>query len=296
MSSLINSSPESNNLSVKKNGNYFYFYINKIEIARRYIEDFQGGGLGIISGNRVNVSYDNFNITKLTFYDENLELYTYASETFTLSSGGFKESKLFKLNNGVYSFKYIEESDSNLIYNQLWQGGINPDSINPFAENSNYFENFCVSVDTFKKVGLDDKAYGVYLYLFNNLDQSFHKIRFFIYSNGNYIVDRLNESGEIVNIVNFSSSSLIKTDGTLNTISIIRKNNDFKFFVNNNLLRTRTLNGYSGGGIGINSNENVEVDFDNFIVTRTGSFDEELTEELNVKSKDGSCFINSILD
>ena len=79
-------------------------------------------------------------------------------EDFSSEPVNFSDDPFFSVSNGRLFF-HGDRSDG--VAGVIWVGGSNPGGENPLPENSNYFENFKVSVDTYWEGGADNYAYGL---------------------------------------------------------------------------------------------------------------------------------------
>ena len=160
-SSLLSPDGQNNRLSVKKVGPYYYFYIDEVEVERRIIEGFHGGGLGLYSMRTVDTSFDNFTVgpTSYSSYEDDANEIL---EDFNSGVGGFGENAYYTRSDDRLKFTGNRTGGS---YFVVWNGGFNPGGWSAEPPDSNYFENFNVSVDTYWDGGglqLRIRSYNLY--------------------------------------------------------------------------------------------------------------------------------------
>lgn len=266
-SSLIVKNDSKNILSIKKVGPYFHFYINEVEVAKRIIEGFPGGGVGVGASQQVDASFDNFTVTKLSV-DDIEDDSNNVFENFSNGSGGFHESAQWSVPDGRFHF-FGDRSKTGWRATN-WQGGFSPGGQFPQSNNSNFFENFHVAVDTFWEGGQNNFSYGLMVCIQENIDGTIDYIYFQIVDLGAYRIYRRLE-GVYETIVDWTESSLIASNGQKNNLAINKAGNEFRFFINNTEIERLTIDGFPGGGIGVSATHQVDVGFDNFSVTKPGT-------------------------
>jgi hypothetical protein len=265
-SSLIATSGQNNNLSIKKVGPYFHFYINEVEVARRIIVGYHGGGIGVWGNHQVDASFDNFAVTRLSA--DYLEADSNdVFENFNTGSGGFSECTYFSALTSRYVFR---GNRSDYTHFHAWIGGFDPGGWDAQPDNSNYFENFAVSVDTYWEGGAEDYVYGLTACIQENSLGTADSVRFNITGDGWYIIAKY-EDGVFGKLVDWTPSDLILTWGQKNNLSIQKDGNQFHFYINNTKVQQLTISGFSGGSVGVEASQHVDVSFDNFSLTIPGA-------------------------
>lgn len=266
-SSRIRTSGQNNNLSIKKVGPFFQFYIDQIEVERRIIISFHGGGIGVWGHHQVDASFDNFRVTKLSI-DEIEDVTNNVFENFNFGSGGFHEDEQWSVSDGWFHFLGDRSKTGWSATN--WQGGFNPGGHFPQPSNSNYFENFNVAVNTYWIGGANNYAYGLIICVQENIDGTIDFIYFQIVDLGAYRIYKRIE-GVDETIVDWTESTLIASNGQKNKLDINKAGNEFRFFINNTEVEHLTIDGFPGGGIGISATNQVDVSFDMFNIEIPGN-------------------------
>jgi hypothetical protein len=265
-SSLIATSGQNNNLSIKKVGPYLHFYINEVEVERRIIVGFHGGGVGVWGNHQVDASFDNFAVTKLSANHIETESND-AFEDFSTGSGGFSECAYFSALNGRFVFR---GDRSDYTHFHAWVGGFNPGGLNPQPRNSNYFENFTISVDTYWEGGAENYAYGLKACMQENSLGTTDSVKFNINGDGWYRIAKY-EDGVFGQLVDWTASGHINTGGQKNNLSIQKDGSQFHFYINDIQVQQLTISGFAGGGVGVEASQYVDVSFDNFSITIPGT-------------------------
>ena len=265
-SSLIAKDGQGSSLSIKKGGPYFHFYINKVEVARRIIEGFHGGGIAVWASHRVDASFDDFAVRRLSINDLETDGNN-RFEDFGTGPRGFSESEYYSISSGRYVFRG-DRADTT--YFQVWIGGFNPGGWAAEPDNTNYFEDFTVSVDTYWEGGANNYFYGLIACVQKNPFESPDYIRFMIINNGYYVIQKIKE-GEFSIVVDWTPSALIKTGGQMNTLAAKKAGSDFYFYINNTEVEHRIIAGFSGGALGVEASQQVDASFDNFSLSIPGT-------------------------
>lgn len=265
-SSLIATDGHNNNLSIRKVGPYFYFYINQVEVERKFLEEFHGGGVGVSAFHPTDASFDNFAVTEITHTDIEDGSNNVLENFNILSGGGFSESTYYKVSNGRYVFR---GNRTDYLNRQVWNGGFVPGGWDPQPEDSNYFETFTVSVDTFWEGGADNYAYGIVACTQESSLESIDYIFFGIIESGWYIIRRYKDS-LWETLVDWTQSSFVRAGGLKNNLSIQKDGSQFKFLINNSEVNLLTISGVSGGGVGLITSQQVDASYDDFSITIPG--------------------------
>ena len=154
----------------------------------------------------------------LIFSGQNCTCAEYVFENFESGSGGFSEDESFSVSDGRYLFKG-DGTDSSQI--KVWAGGSDPGGWNPQPDNSNYFQDFLVSADTFRESGADNVDYGLAVCTHQNTGGTADYVRLRIAGAGYYKIDkRVGDAFE--NIADWTESPLInKGTGSKNRLSVM---------------------------------------------------------------------------
>jgi hypothetical protein len=265
-SSLIATSGQNNNLSIKKVGPYVHFYINEVEVARRIIVGFHGGGIGVWGNHQVDASFDNFALTKLSASHIETDS-NGAFEDFSTGSGGFSECTYFSALNGRFVFR---GDRSDYTHFHAWVGGFNPGGLDPQPDNSNYFENFTISVDTYWEGGAQNYVYGLKACMQENSLGTTDSVKFNITEDGWYRIVKY-EDGVFGKLVDWTASGHINTGGQENNLSIQKDGSQFHFYINDIKVQQLAISGFPGGAVGVEASQHVDVSFDNFSITIPGT-------------------------
>jgi C-terminal peptidase prc len=191
-------------------------------------------------------------------------IHVHAFEDFNNGSGGFQEFGPFSLSNDTLLF---DGDDTNSYYFNPWNGGDNPSqNYYPQPGDSNYFDNFNVSVVTNWEGGDATYFYGLLACTRRNASRNIDAILFNIVKDGYYIIytviDGINEI-----LVNWTPSFLPDIEGQANKLSIQKEDSHFQFFINDTEVENLLIDGFTGGGLALGSAQRVDVQFDDFTVT-----------------------------
>lgn len=185
-------------------------------------------------------------------------------EDFEVGPGGFSESEYYFVSNGRFVFRG-NRSDS--LRFTIWNGGHNPsDNWYPQPGDSNYFEDFFVSVDIDWEGGEDNWGYGLRVCTQEGSSGEKDSINFWISKNGWYRITKYKD-GKRATWVDWTKSSSIRS---YNNLSIKKEGGEFRFYINNKLVEYKKINEFCGGGIGLIASHHVDVNFDNFSITLSG--------------------------
>ena len=180
----------------------------------------------------------------------------YVTESFDYNRNVFYTSDRFSISKQLL----FKGQDNNQIYWNLWNGGTNPSEINyPMEWNSDYFDNFNVSVDTFHQQG--EGSYGLIICI--NRDKF---INFMIDNTGYYIVSQYDNGYQPG--INWTRSVLFNKNQPENKLSFEKEGDCFRFYINDTEVERLVLDGFSsGGGVGVAASDSCSVSFDNFKIS-----------------------------
>jgi hypothetical protein len=142
--------------------------------------------------------------------------------------------------------------------------------LDPLPENSNYFENFSISVDTYWEGGADNYVYGLKACTQENSLGTTDSVKFNITGGGWYRIAKY-EDGVFVQLVDWINTGHINTGGRRNNFTIQKNGSQFHFYINDHEVQQLTINGFAGGGVGVEASQYVDASFDNFSVTIPGT-------------------------
>jgi len=243
---------QANKLSVFKLGDYFSFSINDNRVEKLTdIEDCAGGAIGLEAPRSVNLAFDNFRVIPLI------------DEDFNSDAGGFSDSTFFYVSNKQLIFRGDGSTGTRSV---PWDGGANPGGLTPEPSDSNYFENFALSVDTLWQGGKGDASYGLSVCHQKNSVGTTDSLLFLIDGEGDdtaYYISRV-FNGQHQILVDRTASSLIKS-GESNNLSILKLDERFVFSINRTQVQELTLED-CGGSISLEASKAVDVSFDNFLI------------------------------
>ncbi len=95
-------------------------------------------------------------------------------------------------------------------------------------------------------------------------------IRFLISKNGGYLIVKSEVDRDEI-IVDWTRTFLISPDGQENTLSVRKNGNQYRFCINHVEVERVEIDGFSGGGIGLEASLKVDVGFDDFKIKRDPS-------------------------
>lgn len=197
--------------------------------------------------------------------DQTCDAYiSYAEEDFASGSDGFWLDDQLSVSEGQLVFNG-DRSDS--YYAPVWNGGDNPSgNWYPSEGNSNYFDNFNVSIDTFWRGGSVDNSYGLEICNQKNAQGYADYIGFYLTMDGWYLIGK-EKDGSWETIFDWNRTFLRKANGQGNRMSIEKEDNNYRFYLNETEIHRETIDGHTGGGIGLFMSQMVDVGFDNLIIT-----------------------------
>jgi len=243
---------QANKLSIFKIGNYFSFSINGNRVQRlTNLEGCAGGAIALESSKSVDVAFDNFRVIPLI------------DEDFNSDAGGFSGSNFFYVSNKQLIFRGDASTGARSV---PWDGGANPGGLSPEPTDSNYFEEFGLSVDAIWQGGNAEAGYGVSVCNQKNSAGTVDYVLFLIDGQGDkmgYYISRV-FNGQHKILVDWTPSSLIKS-GESNNLSILKLDNRFVFSINQSQIQELTLED-CGGSINLEASRAVDVSFDNFFI------------------------------
>ena len=233
-----------NTLSIHKINNNFSFEINDKKVEQLSINGCSDGAIGVGVSTEGVFAFDNFNIKPIIIED------------FNIDAGGFSGSKYFVPSNGKLIFQGDGSDGTRLT---AWNGGYNASGFSPKIEHSNYFSDFVFSIDTLWMGGDDNYNYGVYVCAREDSDK-LKGIGFYIVGSGSYLITvDGNKFGD------WTQSNSIKV-GQINTLQIVKINNNLLFVINNQTVKELDLTNSCGGSIAFESANVVNVSYDNFLL------------------------------
>lgn len=269
---------KSNTLKVKKEGDYYKFYVNDKYVNEIDFEPFYGNELGI-------------------FFQKNQELaidfirYKYVQK----SNITIAETKLtapvyenFSGNKNNWHLENIDDYTANIEYGKLVIDRKQSGGISVVKDlNLNTSKNFVIKTSlTPNKSG----ATGMYGVTFGRKNAS-NNFSFLLSPNGKYTFRKL-ENNNFKSIIPATYSSAIKTGmNENNDIKIIKTGNKLRFYVNNQYLNEASYQSFMGSKIGFTVfySQRVQVDYLD-VNYNTESFNEPpviVITEPNVELKRG---------
>ncbi|MBN1833616.1 MAG: hypothetical protein JW896_16050 [Deltaproteobacteria bacterium] len=191
-------------------------------------------------------------------------IHVHAFEDFNNGSGGFQEFGPFSLSNDTLLFSGDGTSS---YYFDPWNGGDNPSqNWYPQPGDSNYFDNFNVSVVTNWEGGDATYSYGLLACTRRSASGNIDAILFNIVKDGYYIIYTIIDANSET-LVNWAPSFLPDIKGQANKLSIQKEDNNFRFFINDAEVEDLFIDGFTGGGLAVGSSQKVDVRFDDFTST-----------------------------
>jgi len=183
-------------------------------------------------------------------------------EEFENDPGGFVEGNGFSMSAGELTFT---GNGNDTISFAEWNGGLNPGGWTPVPGNTNYFDDFGVSVDVTWKSGSEDAGYGLSVCNQENTSGTADYVRFLIDGAGSntvYTIDTL-QNGDFQIPVDWTTSSAIIPNST-NNLYIFKQGNSLVFSINDIEVEELEINGCFGGSVGLEASDSLDAAFDNF--------------------------------
>jgi carboxyl-terminal processing protease len=188
---------------------------------------------------------------------------TYVSEDFTTGPGEFFDLWGYLASNGRLTFNGDGTDYAALNY---WNGGPNPGYWYPQPGQSNYFDDFYVTVDTYWNGGELNWSYGLAVCLKSGSSGSADWITFWVTKTGYYNIAKI-EDNDYKSIVDWKPSFLLNISGQQNQLGIQKIENNYRYFINGYEVEQVTIEGFNGGAVGVVTSQKVNVCYDNFRVT-----------------------------
>ena len=191
-------------------------------------------------------------------------IHVHAFEDFNNGLGGFQEYGPFSLSNDTLLFS---GDGTDYYYSNSWNGGNSPSlNWNPQPGDSNYFDNFNVSVVTNWDGGSAVYPYGLVVCTQKDTMGNADTIEFDIVKDSYYTIFR-SKDGIYESLINWTPSFLLDIEGQANKLSVQKESNNFRFFINDTEVENLLIDGFTGGGLALGSTQQLDVQFDDFTVT-----------------------------
>jgi len=183
-------------------------------------------------------------------------------ENFDNGSGGFSEIGSFSASNGRLEFRGDRTEGTIML---PWAGGPSPAGWDPTPSNSNYFEDFDVSVDIVWEGGKENAGYGLDVCVQKNNSERADYVGFYI-DQSSYVIMTI-KGDNLEKLVDWTPSANILANAT-NELSIFKIGNYFSFSINGTEVHKLTIDGCVGGAIAVEASNSVDLAFDNFRIIR----------------------------
>lgn len=236
-----------NTLTIRKVGDYYYFFINKELVHSTPFQSFYGNKLGFQVAKQTKLHVDYIKVSYLE-NEKDLVKIPILDDDFSYNDNGWavnnKTESTLSIKNGYYYFKHKRSSKG-------WTSTIN--------KYFNEYNNWEIITRIKKVSGVDNYGFG----LIWGREDSDNMYYITLSGNGYYkIVKRKN--GENYNIEDWEKTDIIKKwNGAYNTIHIKKINNKIKFYINNKLVKTATYQSFFGNRFGfvVYNNQEIAVDY-----------------------------------
>jgi len=213
----------------------------------------------------VDASFDNFAVSRATLVeleDDDNNVF----EDFNTGVGGFSEGGYYTVSNNRFVFL---GNRTDFTYFTAWSGGFSPGGWSAEPDDSNYFVDFTASVDVYWEGGADNYGYGLTVCSQKNNLETRDSVKFYIDGGGWYMIEK-RQNDVWQTLVGWTESSLIVTGGLKNKLSIQKAGRRFHFYINDEEIESIRIDDISGGGIGVEASQHVDVSFDDFTITQPG--------------------------
>ena len=189
---------------------------------------------------------------------------TYLSENFASGPGGFFDLWGYRVSSGRLAFRGNGTSYTQLNY---WNGGSNPSgNWYPQPGHSNYFNDFYVTADTYWDGGEIDGLFGLAVCMKRNSSGNADWIRFGVTKTGYYTVGKI-EGNDYEALAGWKPNFLLDISGQQNQLGIQKVGNIYRFFINGFEVEQKTIEGFNGGAIGVETSHRLDASYDNYMVT-----------------------------
>jgi len=191
-------------------------------------------------------------------------------ENFSKGLGGFEDTYNFTVKEGCCYFKGDGSNSASFIF---WKGGTNPSASDaPLPEHSNYFKDFNVSATVSFESGSSNVGYGFFLcFQKNAVSGTDDYIQFLIAGAGYYYIFKIQGGKPAEALVPWKKSDFVQKAGE-NRLSVIKAENLFSFYLNETKVEELSVEGFSGGAMGLTMSNLINSHFDNFAVAVTALY------------------------
>lgn len=255
---------KSNVLKVKKENNYYKFYINGNYVFQTEFEDFYGNDMGYVVFNNQEIAIDYLRIKYLssnnTVVTNNKTLRLPLNESFSSNTNGWATDNLDNYTSGV--------SGGKLNIHRKKEGGI--------------FISRDINIDTSKDFVIETSisrqksgASGLYGLTFGRKNSS-NEFTFLISTNGSYMFRKF-DNDKYNKIIPFTSSNAVKTGiGQANKIKIVKSGRLLRFYINGQYMNEAPFENFFGTKLGFTAyyEQKIAVDYLNIKYQTSTSFNE----------------------
>jgi len=247
-SDCINTYSLSNVLTIKKLGDTYYFYINNLRVDEMNFRSFFGDQIGYVIFMSQKIMIDYLHVRYIE------EMQTLMNEQFTDNSLGWAEandaSVYAGISGGYYNFEHKNEEDSYYVWNSV-------------ALNDE--EDFQISSTLTHVSGIDNYGYGL-VWGMKDLENCY---TFDISDNGYYRFGKF-DNDEWSNLIDWTSSDLLRSGNATNTLTIDRIGTYYHFYINGEWQDSFEFEPFFGNRIGFVIWRNQFIKIDELVVKQEG--------------------------
>jgi len=255
---------KSNVLKLKKENNYYKFYINGDYVFQTEFEDFYGNDMGYVVFNNQEIAVDYVRVKYLnstnTVVTNNKTLRLPINESFSSNTNGWSTDNLDNYTSGV--------SGGKLNIHRKKEGGIFISKDVTIDTNKDFVIETAISR---QKTG----ASGLYGLTFGRKNSS-NEFTFLISTNGSYMFRKF-DNDKYNKIIPFTSSDAIKTGiGQANKIKIVKSGRLLRFYINGQYMNEAPFENFFGTKLGFTAyyEQKIAVDYLNINYQTSTSFNE----------------------
>ncbi len=247
-SKYIKQNRSTNKLGVKKVGNRIYFYINNNQVDSMSFQPFMGNKVGYRIDMRQAIEIQDLVVTKVLKERKQIVFSDYFDNNKNNWSLLNNNKVEFKIKNGNYRFNH--KADRSRL---VWQ-----------SVNLSSSDDYTIECDMQKIGGIQNNGYGITWGLKNVSNCFFFQIS----GDGHYRYMK-SVKGKYKSIIPWKKSSYInKYNKSYNSLTIRKRGNTLKFYINNNYVDSAFAEPFHGNQIGFRVDMKQSVNFRNLIVSK----------------------------
>lgn len=248
-SSYINKYRSTNKLGIKKLGNRIYFYINNRQVDSMGFQYFMGNKIGYRIDMRQAIEIKDLTVSKVLKERKQIVFSDYFDNN--RNNWALRNTSKVRLSvrNGSYFFDHKRASRSWLTWKRV---------------NISSYDDYTIECDMRKEGGIYNNGYGIVW----GLKDASNCFFFQISGDGHYRYYK-SKNGKYTHIIPWKKSSYIKKyNNSYNNLTVRKRGNTLKFYINNHYVDSAFAEPFMGKNIGFRIDMKQSVSFRNLIVSK----------------------------